>query len=291
MYLGDHFTGKKAELDNPPVQAIDYQESPDWGADLLTYAEPWGGQQLNVAPQINGDIEMDPAMTLQQGERPEMDGTFYTQPNKSAGENPSDAAPWAGPWGETESRPPVQGVGGIDPTTDGVKTIPQGLGQDAPAVGDWQPPYSIGDGQVHETDMGDPWNSPAGPGIVQASTLLSGGQQQMDYEAAIKEASAKLNPMDLEASMVEDMFRKLASDASVLKLVSDPTVVQASKDAEDSDTIRLASFDQLFSFERVSTDKNLLIHKSTHELWNLSLDESGNPVLKRAFNPSSVIPE
>ena len=292
MYLDSPYTGKKAELDVTPDNfqgSEGYQESVDWGGDTATYAEPWGGQQLNVAPQINGDYEMDPSMTLQQGERPELDATFYTQPNKSAGENPSDAPPWAAPWGETESRPPVQGVGGMDTTTDGTKTLPRGLGQDGYAVGEDQPPFAIGDGSISETDIGDPWNSPAGPGIVQASTP-SGGMATMDYAMAFKVASEKLNPPDLEAKMVEDMFRKLAADASVLKLVSDPVVVAASKDGDASDIIRLASTDQLFDFEIVGTDKGLLIHKSTHALWKLSTDEEGNPVLQRSFNPSSVVP-
>ena len=90
--------------------------------------------------------------------------------------------------------------------------------------------------------------------------------------------------------MVEDMFRKLAEDTSVLKLVSDPKVVQSSKEGDATDIIKLAGVDQLFDFDIVGTDKSMLIHKSTHALWKLSTDENGNPVLQRAFNPSSVVP-
>jgi hypothetical protein len=292
MYLSEHLLGKKAELDNPPVQAITYMESPGWEGDTAVYAEPWGGQQLNVAPQINGDIEMDPAMTLQQGERPELDSDFYTQPYRTAGENPSDQPQWAAPWGEAESVNPSRSVGGADPTSDGVGTVPSGLPQDGFQTGQDQPPFAIGDGHADLADMGDPWNSPAGPGIVQASSgkSTSGGTAtSMDIDQALKEASQKLNPIDLEASIMEDLYRKLASDASVAKLVTDPEVVACSKQAEDSDTIKLASMDQLFSFDVVATDRSLLIHKSTNDLWKIALDEEGNPVLKRAFNPSSLV--
>lgn len=288
MHLDSHFTGKKAELDNPAVQTFDYQESvvPDANnVDLLNYAEDWGGQQLNVAPQINGDLENDPAISLSQGDRPELDSDFYTQPNKSAGENPPDAAQWGAPWGEQESRPAVQGVGGIDTTTDGQKTLSKGLGQNGPDVGDDQPPFPAGYTADADAMMGDPWNSPAGPGIVQASSLFN-GEAHMDIEAAIKLASAKLNPLSPETQMMEDTFRRLASSESVLNVVSEPVALAASIKADTENVIKIASFEDLFSFDRVS--HNQLVHKSSKDLWRVATDEEGNLIIAREFDASGA---
>ena len=286
MFLGSHFTGKKAELDNPAVQTFDYQESvvPDLNmTDLTNYAEDWGGQQLNVAPQTNGDLETNPAISLSQGERPELDSDFYTQPSKTAG---TDAPQWAPPWGETESRPPVQGVGGIDPTSDGQKTLSKGLGADQAERGDDQQLIPAGYTADADAMMGDPWNSPAGPGIVQASSTYQ-GDTMMDYKEAIKLASDRLNPIDLEAQMLEDTFRRLAADdSSILKVTSEPTTIAASIKADGENVLKIASLDQLFSFDRKGS--NGLVHKATNDLWMVTADEEGNLIIARQFDANGA---
>lgn len=269
--LLDTLFPKLAELDNPPVQAIGYQESTSTTGDsmpVLEYAEPSGGQQLNVAPQINGDLESDPPITLQ-GEHPEIDAGFYTQQGKTAGD------PWSAPLPGTDYHERYDS--GPQPGSDRYQTPAEGLGDDGNS--ELITPVCLGYDPA--SDMGDPLNSPAGLGIVTAG---NNGKPFMNYAEALRIAQDRLNPTCTEGAIVDRMLARLAAELPELTSGAQ----SCSQEADGRDVLKVASFDQLFSFDRVGTDK--LIHKSTHDLWKISTDAEGNLQLEREFNPANIIP-
>lgn len=261
---------KSAEQDNPPVQSIGYQESAVINSDslpVLEYAEPAGGQQLNVAPQINGDLESDVSITLQ-GEHPELDAGFYTQQGRTAGDFLSAPVPGADNYDRYDS--------GLASSL-GYQTAPKGVGDS----GNSELISPVCFGYDPASDMGDPLNSPAGIGVVLAGTQEN---DSMNYAEALRIAHDKLNPPCEEKALVDRMLARLASELPG-NLSSEDTMARASGTRE---VLKVASFDQLFSFDRVGS--NRLIHKSTHDLWKISTDEEGNLQLEREFNPANIIP-
>lgn len=259
-------------MDNPPVQAIGYQESVTTTGDsmpLLEYAEPSGGQQLNVAPQINGDLESDPPMTLQ-GEHPELDAGFYTQQGRTAGDPWSAQLPWQDNLERYDSGPQLG--------SDRYQVPGAGLADD----GNSELISPVCFGYDPASDMGDPLNSPAGIGVILAADTTL--EATMNYAEALRLAQYKLNPPCNEQAIVDRMLARLASELPEIR--QDAQVL--SMEADERNILRVASFDQLFSFDRVGTDK--LIHKSTHDLWKISTDDDGNLQLEREFNPANIIP-
>lgn len=266
MILGGDITGKKdhsdewlkklAELENPPQNSFGYQETPDWGSDLITYNGEWGSSQPNVSPHgTYGDMEQDTPMTYQ-GENPELDADFYTSVHNAAEQNvPSE------PWGDQESRPKDQG-GGYD-SPDLHKVLPQGFGPDPE------------DAQVYPVVTGYPngfeglWDSPVGEG-----TVRDAGDHMTEFEKLAKIIVEKMASSDTDKEQVDNTFASLMASAS--KVASQADFVPA------ENRIRIASLDQLFAFKGVSANK--LIHRSTNDLWSVSANDAGEITIEREFD-------
>ena len=256
----------KAELDNPAVNIMGYQESPDEGSDLLQYAEPWGGQQLN--PQKGkGDIELDPSM-MWQGDQPPMDSDFYTSPSKSASVDPG--ASFAQPWGETESRPKDQGAGYGDNSI--LKTLPEGFGANPDDIQGQT--FGIGEPNLFE----GAWDSPVGDSSVRSA----GAHVASKYEELAKAVNEKLASVDIDSSLIEDNYMKLFG--SSYKVAS---VAAARGLSVTNDRVKIASMDDLFAFKRV--DKNKLIHKSSNDLWGIQVDANGDTFIQRLTDLDNTI--
>lgn len=102
------------------------------------------------------------------------------------------------------------------------------------------------------------------------------------------------------AKLVEEVQKRLASrspDKEALdsfyqgiKLNLASKVAKNLSDSEDfafdaflgGPKIKVASLDDLFSFDRVATDT--LIHKSSKELWSINTDENGQTYIAKLFN-------
>lgn len=260
------FQQVKAELENPPVNSVGYQETPDWGSDLLTYGEPWGGPQTNQTGNgADGKLEQDTPITYQ-GDNPEMDADFYTSVGKAASEQVGVSEPW----GDQESRQKDQQGGN---NQDAYSVLPQGFGAD-PASAEGYPVVT-----GFPNGFEGAWDSPLGEG-----TVRSAGDRMTEIEKLASIVQDRLSGGSLDHDMVESTYAKLAASAGSVGNVA-RLAAESGIDAK-ADCIRIASLDQLFAFKAAGKDK--LIHKATNDLWKIALDESGNPVISREFDASGA---
>jgi hypothetical protein len=203
-----------------------------------------------------------------------MDSDFYTSANKSASEGDSTtgdtgpitepAAPFAGPWGELESRPKDQGAGYGDDSM--LKTLPQGFGD------------NVDDAQGQTFGIGEPnlfegaWDSPLGGGTVVCAR--NGVGMENKYDALNRAVSTKLSSAGYESSLIEGTYMDLfGSSAKVASAASARGV------SVTDDRIKLADLSDLFAFKRVDKDK--LIHKSSNDLWKIGMDANGDTFIER----------
>jgi hypothetical protein len=103
------------------------------------------------------------------------------------------------------------------------------------------------------------------------------------YSEKLEAVNRVLNSSDREKEIVNSFFqearKKMASN--VVKNIS-----SSSDFSFDSflggDVVKIASLDDLFSFERVAS--NTLIHKSSKELWSIDIDEEGQTYIAKLFD-------
>jgi Fe-S-cluster containining protein len=105
-----------------------------------------------------------------------------------------------------------------------------------------------------------------------------------DFKAVIKLAKDKMaGSEDYLKTVSDNLYRDLNKGAKSSNVST--MAIEAGIDSYLSDsTVKVASLDDLFSFDRV--DKSHLIHKATHDLWNIDTDKSGNVQITRLFDAS-----
>ena len=116
-----------------------------------------------------------------------------------------------------------------------------------------------------------------GFGKIKGSPVMSN-----KFAHAIKEVKKKLaNSGNYEKALSDGIYRDLNQ-----KISSDSVVSIATGEGIDhyldNNTIKVASLDDLFSFDRVSKDH--LIHKCTKDLWQIDKDADGNVQITRLFD-------
>lgn len=77
------------------------------------------------------------------------------------------------------------------------------------------------------------------------------------------------------------MHKSKASSESIWKVVGE-AIHRGIKCPNNSNKIKVASISDLYSFSRVSQDT--LIHKSSKELWSISMDKDGSTVIEKLFD-------
>lgn len=104
------------------------------------------------------------------------------------------------------------------------------------------------------------------------------------YEMAIKAVSQKLsNNGEFDKNIINGVFKKLSASiksASIVSVASENGI----DPYFDDNRMKVASLDDLFSFDRISS--NNLIHKCTKDLWAIDSDKDGNVQIKRLFDNS-----
>lgn len=187
MILTDHLRGKRAELDNPPVNSIGYQESVVPEAGMLP---DHGGHPLLVP-----DIVAEPPIELQ-GERPEMDADFYTEARTA--------------FDIQDGRPKDQGGGWDSPDLLSVPPDPSQQGSVA---------YPLVAGFPGGLD--GVWDTPLGEGAVKTS-----GGLMTEYEKLAAHVRDAMDSSCNDRACVEATYRSLAASvakqASDKGLASDP---------------------------------------------------------------------
>jgi Fe-S-cluster containining protein len=118
------------------------------------------------------------------------------------------------------------------------------------------------------------------PGFIKENRSSS----MQKYEIAVKNVLEKMaGHKDYEKGVINKNFHTLQQSiktASIISVASengiDPFL--------DDNKMKVASLDDLFSFERIGKDK--LIHKCTRDLWAIDSDKEGNVQITRLFDNS-----
>jgi len=104
------------------------------------------------------------------------------------------------------------------------------------------------------------------------------------YEQAVKMVNQKLSrDKSYEKIVTDNLFKDLHRSVKTASVVS----VAAEEGIDvflNESTIKIASLDDLFSFDRVG--KQHLIHKCTRDLWAIDSDKEGNVQITRLFDNS-----
>lgn len=118
------------------------------------------------------------------------------------------------------------------------------------------------------------------PGFIKGNRSSS----MQKYEIAVKNVLRKMaGHKNYEKEIVNKNFHTLQQSIKTASIVSvasengiDPFL--------DDNKMKVASLDDLFSFERIGKDK--LIHKCTRDLWAIDTDTEGNVQITRLFDNS-----
>jgi len=104
------------------------------------------------------------------------------------------------------------------------------------------------------------------------------------YEDAVRMVREKMASSDDYLSKVsEGLFKELQAGVKSSSVAS--MAIQSGMDCYlDNNTVKIASMEDLFAFDRVSKDH--LIHKSTKDLWAIGSDNEGNVQITRLFDNS-----
>jgi Fe-S-cluster containining protein len=104
------------------------------------------------------------------------------------------------------------------------------------------------------------------------------------YGAAVKMAQERLaSSQDYMKTVSDNLYRDLNAGAKASSVAA--MAIEAGIDSYLSDnTVKIASLEDLFAFDRV--DKDNLIHKATHDLWNIDTDKNGTVQITRLFDNS-----
>jgi len=105
-----------------------------------------------------------------------------------------------------------------------------------------------------------------------------------NYAAAVKMVSEKLAQSgDYSKNILDNLYRDLNTHVKPSSVTT--MALEAGIDSFlSASTTKVASLDDLFSFDRV--DKAHLIHKATKDLWTINADKSGNVQITRLFDNS-----
>lgn len=103
------------------------------------------------------------------------------------------------------------------------------------------------------------------------------------YEEMVKKVRLKLEPASMDTQLKNAFYGKMRN-----KMAS--SVMRGISESEDfsfdaflgSKRVRIASLDDLFSFDRVASET--LIHKSSRELWSIEQDEQGQTFIAKLFD-------
>lgn len=102
------------------------------------------------------------------------------------------------------------------------------------------------------------------------------------FEDKVKAVNAKLSSVQgYEKNIADNLFKNLKKNIKVANVAS-KALEEGIDDYFNVDKIKVASLDDLFSFDRAGS--NTLIHKSSKDLWNIEKDSSGKVVITRLFS-------
>ena len=103
------------------------------------------------------------------------------------------------------------------------------------------------------------------------------------FAQAIKEVKNKLsNSNNYEGALTNKIYRDLDQNIKASSVTSVATGEGIDSYLEDNNTIKVANLDDLFSFDRISSEH--LIHKCTRDLWKIDQDKEGNVQITRLFD-------
>ena len=103
------------------------------------------------------------------------------------------------------------------------------------------------------------------------------------FALAIQEVKKKLaNSGNYEKALSDGIYRDLDQNVKSASVVSVATGEGIDHYLDNNNTMKVASLDDLFSFDRVSKDH--LIHKCTRDLWAIDQDKEGNVQITRLFD-------
>jgi uncharacterized protein len=103
-----------------------------------------------------------------------------------------------------------------------------------------------------------------------------------DYSVAVKMAKERMDStQDFSRTVSDNLYKDLSAGLKTAHVASMAIAEGIDSYLSDS-TIKVASLDDLFSFDRV--DKSHLIHKATKDLWNINTDKDGAVQITRLFD-------
>lgn len=118
------------------------------------------------------------------------------------------------------------------------------------------------------------------PGFINENRSSS----MLKYEKAVKNMMQKIASNEsLDKRVVRENFQSLQQTIKFASIVSVASENGIDPFLDDS-KMKIASLDDLFSFERIAKDK--LIHKCTRDLWAIDSDKEGNVQITRLFDNS-----
>jgi Fe-S-cluster containining protein len=102
------------------------------------------------------------------------------------------------------------------------------------------------------------------------------------YDEVVSQMNDRFSSLQgYEKEVSDNLFRDLKKNVKA-STVATKALVEGIDDYFNVDRIKIASLDDLFSFNRV--DANTLVHKSTKDLWGIDKDSSGKVVITRLFS-------
>jgi len=102
------------------------------------------------------------------------------------------------------------------------------------------------------------------------------------YEEKVKVMNERFSHLqDYEREVSSNLFKELKKNVKAASVVT-KALEEGIDDYFNVDRIKVASLDDLFSFNRVGA--KTLVHKSTKDLWGIDKDSSGKVVITRLFS-------
>lgn len=105
-----------------------------------------------------------------------------------------------------------------------------------------------------------------------------------DYERIVRMVREKLAGSEVFSQKVDRSFYEDLLKNQRVASVTAKAVDEGIDPFLGDNTLKVASLDDLFSFDRV--DKKHLIHKSNRDLWSIDTDKQGNVQITRLFDNS-----
>lgn len=104
------------------------------------------------------------------------------------------------------------------------------------------------------------------------------------YAESVKQVMKKLSSgQEFDHKIINDLYKNLKKNIKAASVVN-VAMEEGIDEYLNRNTMKIASLDDLFSFDRV--DKDHLIHKCTRELWSIASDTDGNAQITRLFDNS-----